>query len=43
MGGARDRSDRALSSVYFYFDPDEHRRGLGTFGARYEIEHARQT
>jgi arginyl-tRNA--protein-N-Asp/Glu arginylyltransferase len=32
----------SLSSVYFYFDPNESRRGLGTFGAMYEIELARQ-
>ena len=40
--GICDVSQRALSSVYFYFDPSESRRGLGTFGALYEIEHARQ-
>jgi arginine-tRNA-protein transferase len=40
--GICDVSDRALSSVYFYFDPEHRRRGLGTFGALYEIEHARR-
>lgn len=49
----RDRSSRllaagicdvcpgSLSSVYFYFDPDESRRGLGTFGVLKEIEFAK--
>ena len=32
----------SLSSVYFYYDPAEARRGLGTFGALYEIEAARR-
>jgi arginyl-tRNA--protein-N-Asp/Glu arginylyltransferase len=32
---------RSLSSVYFWFDPRESRRGLGTFGALVEIERAR--
>lgn len=40
--GICDVSSRALSSVYFYFDPSERRRGLGTFGALYEIDHARR-
>ena len=31
----------SLSSVYFYFDPVEAKRGPGTFGAVYEIEFAR--
>ena len=30
----------SLSSVYFYYDPDSSRRGLGTFGVLYEIETA---
>jgi arginine-tRNA-protein transferase len=38
--GLCDVSPRSLSSVYFYFDPDESRRGVGTFGALYEIETA---
>jgi arginyl-tRNA--protein-N-Asp/Glu arginylyltransferase len=40
--GICDVSDRSLSSVYFYHDPAESRRGLGTFGALYEIEDARR-
>ncbi len=40
--GICDLTDRSLSSVYFYFDPDDPRRGLGTFGAMHEIEFARQ-
>ena len=40
--GICDASSRALSSVYFYFDPAEARRGLGTFGALYEIDAARR-
>jgi arginine-tRNA-protein transferase len=39
--GICDLCDRSLSSVYFYHDPAEARRGLGTFGALYEIEWAR--
>ena len=39
--GICDACDRSLSSVYFYHDPSEARRGLGTFGALYEIEWAR--
>lgn len=38
--GLCDASTHSLSSVYFYFDPDESRRGLGTFGALCEIEAA---
>jgi arginine-tRNA-protein transferase len=33
----------ALSSVYCYYDPDQARRGLGTFMALSEIEHCRRT
>jgi len=40
--GICDVSERSLSSVYFYFDPDEHRRGLGTYGAIREIAFARE-
>jgi arginine-tRNA-protein transferase len=36
--GIADISSQAFSSVYFYFDPDEHRRGLGTFGALHELQ-----
>ncbi len=32
----------SLSSVYFYFDPAESRRGLGVFAALYEIEFAHE-
>jgi arginine-tRNA-protein transferase len=39
--GICDVCPQSLSSVYFYFDPAETRRGLGTFGAVYEIEFAR--
>ncbi len=35
--GICDLSPRSLSSVYFYFDPAESHRGLGTFGALWEI------
>lgn len=40
--GLCDLSPASLSSVYFYFDPAEAKRGLGTFGAVYEIETARR-
>jgi arginine-tRNA-protein transferase len=30
----------SLSSVYFYFDPAQTRRGLGTYGALHELEFA---
>jgi arginine-tRNA-protein transferase len=39
--GICDICPQALSSVYFYFDPAEAKRGLGTFGAVQEIEFAR--
>jgi arginyl-tRNA--protein-N-Asp/Glu arginylyltransferase len=39
--GICDLSREALSSVYFYFDPAEKHRGLGTFGALYELDYAR--
>lgn len=39
--GICDVADDALSSVYFYFDPQERRRSLGTFGALFELEHAK--
>lgn len=38
--GICDLCPRSLSSVYFYFDPAEAKRGLGTYGALYEIETA---
>ena len=40
--GICDLCPGSLSSVYLYFDPSESRRGLGTFGALYEIRFARQ-
>ncbi len=35
--GICDVSDKSLSSVYFYHDPAESHRSLGTFSALYEI------
>jgi arginyl-tRNA--protein-N-Asp/Glu arginylyltransferase len=40
--GICDVCPACLSSVYFYFDPAERRRGLGTYGALREIEFAGQ-
>ncbi len=40
--GICDVCTRSLSSVYFYFDPLESRRGLGTFGVLKEIEYAKR-
>ena len=40
--GICDVCTRSLSSVYFYFDPRESNRSLGTFGALWEIEWAAQ-
>lgn len=40
--GICDLSASSLSSVYFYFDPAEARRGLGTFSVLYEIDLARR-
>ncbi|MGE5608388.1 MAG: arginyltransferase [Bacillota bacterium] len=40
--GICDVCSKSLSSVYLYFDPDESRRGLGTYGALYEIHLTRQ-
>ena len=39
--GICDASRESLSSVYFYYDPGEMRRGLGTYGVLREIEHCR--
>ena len=39
--GICDVCDESLSSVYFYYDPAEMRRGLGTFGVLKEIEFCR--
>jgi arginyl-tRNA--protein-N-Asp/Glu arginylyltransferase len=38
--GICDVCAMSISSVYFYFDPSESRRGLGTFGALCEIDYA---
>jgi arginine-tRNA-protein transferase len=38
--GLCDICPHSLSSVYFYFDPAESRRGLGTFGVLCEIQTA---
>lgn len=40
--GIADISSASLSSVYFYFEPTEARRSLGTFSILYEIELARR-
>lgn len=40
--GICDVAAASLSSVYFFHDPSEARRGLGTFGALYEIDAARR-
>jgi leucyl-tRNA---protein transferase len=40
--GICDRSASFLSSVYFYFDPAESARSLGTLGAVHELEWARR-
>jgi len=39
--GICDVDSESLSSVYFYFDPAEARRGLGTYAALYELEYAK--
>lgn len=36
--GICDVCEQSLSSVYYYFDPADAARGLGTFGALYEID-----
>jgi len=40
--GICDLCDKALSSVYFFFDPSQRARGLGIFGALCEIEFAQR-
>jgi leucyl-tRNA---protein transferase len=40
--GICDLSPRVLSSVYFYFDPAEANRGLGNFGALWELQWAQR-
>jgi arginyl-tRNA--protein-N-Asp/Glu arginylyltransferase len=39
--GICDVTMGSLSSVYFYHDPDQSHRGIGIFGALYEIARAR--
>jgi len=41
--GICDLCDHSLSSVYFYYDPAQSRRSLGTFGTLHEIDFATQT
>ena len=36
-----DRTPRAWSAIYFYYDPDERGRSLGTFDVLWQIAHAR--
>src|SRR5690606_29893880 len=36
-----DRTDRALSAVYTFFDPDESARGLGTYAILRQLAWAR--
>jgi arginine-tRNA-protein transferase len=40
--GICDRVGSALSSVYFYYDPAQLRRGLGTYGVLWEIDYAQR-
>jgi arginyl-tRNA--protein-N-Asp/Glu arginylyltransferase len=40
--GICDVCEQSLSTVYFYFEPQEARRGLGTFSALWEIDWARR-
>lgn len=40
--GICDLTETALSTVYFFFDPDAHRRSLGTFSSLVELEMARK-
>jgi len=37
-----DRSRCTLNSVYMYFDPQHHRRSLGTYSALWEIDYCRR-
>ncbi|SCZ59173.1 arginyltransferase [Thiohalomonas denitrificans] len=37
-----DQFDAGLSAVYTFFDPREHKRGLGTFAVLWQIEEARR-
>ncbi len=40
--GIVDVSSRAASTVYYYFDPDEHRRSPGVFSVLWEIDWSRR-
>jgi arginine-tRNA-protein transferase len=40
--GLCDICPQSISSVYFYFDPEESRRGLGTFSSLHEVDFARK-
>ncbi len=37
-----DEMENALSAVYTYFDPDLHRRSLGTFGILLQLQYAQE-
>lgn len=37
-----DGLDKGLSAVYTFFDPDEHKRGLGVFAILWQVEEARR-
>ena len=38
-----DRGPRSLSSVYMFFEPDHHRRSLGTYSILREIDYCRRS
>ncbi len=40
--GLCDLGEKSISSVYFFFDPSQSRRGLGTLGALRELQFARE-
>ncbi|MEM1011537.1 MAG: arginyltransferase [Planctomycetota bacterium] len=40
--GICDEGARSLSSVYFYYDPDEVKRSVGTFGVLAELAYCRE-
>jgi len=40
--GIVDIADNYLSSVYFYFSPEQNKRSLGTYSILWEIEYANQ-
>lgn len=41
--GLCDVTDEAISTMYFYFDPEQTKRSLGIYSALMEIEYARAT